>query len=766
MNVSRLSTPTHYSSFVSAIKNSIIQKSLPTGKSLHAQLIKSGFLPEPQLFNHLINLYSKLSDLVDARKLFDEMPHRNLISFSTLISGYSQLGSPQSALDLITQLQKQEISPNQYVFSSLILACTKLNSVNQGKQIHAQVIVSDFESDRFVKTSLIDMYSKCGDLESTFLVFDQCPITIRDPVMYNSMISGLVSFGSYEKALGVFVQAREDFDLRPTGFTFCSLIKACTNLDRGIGEQIHGFSVKTGFDSDCFVGTSLVDMYGRFGDMESSEIVFRSILLTDLALYNAMIVGFSQNGLNELALEFFSELKLVGFNPNECTFSSVLKAFSGLKCASLGRAFHGVVVKSEFCRDLVVNTALIDVYMKCGCVKESCRVFDKMSKRSSVSYNSMILGHGQSGNFNEAVRLFIDMNRMQLEADNATFIVLLSWCPGTERSVYVHAIKRGFGLDLMVQNALLDGLIKGGAVDEAQSFFDKMQQRNVVSWTTIISGLSQLGFDPDALEFFKRMQIESVCPNCFTFSCVLKACGNLANLEQGRCIHGCSIKHGINDEEFTNCSLLDMYAKCGALDESYRLFDELPKKDVVSWNSMISGCAHHGYGNEALKLFEIMEKNGVTPNHVTFVSLLSACSRCGLLDVGVSIFESMTRKYGIVPSMEHYTCMVDMFGRAGMLDRAKLLIDDMPFEPSVSIWNIFLAACKLHGDAELAQLSIDHILRMEGPDNASLLVLMSNMYSEVGMWDDAEKVRKRIRDQGMKKEPGVSWVQIKDKLCL
>ncbi|OVA00787.1 Pentatricopeptide repeat [Macleaya cordata] len=744
------------SSIVSAIKTSTFHKFLPVGQSIHGQIIKSGFLPETQIFNHLLNMYLKSSDFISAQKLFDEMPERNLVSYSTLISGYSRSDTPQFALNLIPLLQKQAFDLNQFVFSSLILACSKLKWVDQGKQIHAQVIVSDFESDPFVQTSLVDMYSKVSDLESAVSAFGSSPIA--DPVIYNSMISGFVSFGSYEEALELFIEGRRTIDLTPTQFTFGSVIKACSNMRREVGEQIHGFSLKTGFDSNCFVGTSLVDMYGKLHDMESSEKVFRSIESVDLALYNSMIVGFSNNNLHEVALEFFGELKSEGLDPNGCTFSSVLKACAGLQCLDLGRTIHGVIVKSEIQQDFVLSTSLIDMYMKCGFVDVSCRLFDTLTERSTVLYNSMLFGHGQNGNFEKAVKLFIDMSRQGVEPNHATFIALMNSCLGHERILYTHVIKHGFGIDLTVQNAFLDGLIKGGEVDEAQYLFDKMQERNVVSWTTIISGLSQLGLDSNALEFFKKMHSArvKVNPNSFTFSSVFGACGSLTDLEQGRCIHGCSIKYGIMGDEFTNSSLLDMYAKCGALDESKKLFDELPKSDVVSWNSMITACAHFGEGHEALKLLEGMEKYRIEPNEVTFTSLLTACSHSGLVDEGVRVFESITGKYCMVPSKEHYVCMVDMFGRAGMLKRAKCLIDSMPYKPDGLIWRTLLASCKLHTNLEFADIA-----STEDQDNSSL-VLMSNIYSELGMWDDVVKLRRRMRDKKEVKEAGLSWVQIRD----
>ncbi|KAF8409428.1 hypothetical protein HHK36_005504 [Tetracentron sinense] len=262
----------------------------------HSIAIKLGFLPETKLYNHLLNLYSKSSDFISARMVFDEMPNINLVSYSTLIYGYSQSGTLQSALNLMPHLQKQALIPNQFVFPSLILACLKLKWVNEGKKIHAQTIVSDLESDPFVKTSIIDIYSKLEDLGSAVSVFSSSPQT-GDPVMYNSMIFGLVSFGYYEEELELFAEARRDINLKLTEFTFGSLIKACSNLGRQVGEQIHSFRVKMGFDSDRFVGTSLIDMYGKLSDMESSKKIFQSIPIVDLALYNSMIVGFSNNDL-------------------------------------------------------------------------------------------------------------------------------------------------------------------------------------------------------------------------------------------------------------------------------------------------------------------------------------------------------------------------------------------------------------------------------------------------------------------------------------
>lgn len=742
-----------YSSIASGIKAAIAQNCVPVGKSIHAYMIKIGSLQETTLWNHLLNLYAKARCLDDARALFDEMPERNLVSYSTLMSAISGLGDPMCALRLLSQLRKAEIELNQFVFSASIVACRKLRKLGLGEQTHAQVMVSGWGSDSFVNAALIDMYSKLGDLASAVSLFGLSPV--EDPVMFNTMVSGYVSFGAHEEALRLFQQARRSFNLHPTEFSFGSMIKACSELERRIGEQLHGLILKMRLDSNCFVGTSLIDMYGRFGDTQSLEMVFQSVQTFDVTLYNAMIGGLIRNGLDTFALDYFHEMRSKGFISNDCTLSGVLKACGGLKSLDLGRAIHGFVEKSSFRQDVVVNTALIDMYIKCGSIKESCQVFGCMHKRNTVSYNSLISGHGQDGNYREALALFNDMNCKHIDVDLATFVALLSSCCGCEWVVYVHAIKHGFASDLMVRTTLLDGLFKDGAADQALEFFDKMRERNVISWTTMISGLTLSGHYSDAMKFFKTMISTEVSPNSFTYSSVLKACGHLAGPEEGKHIHACVIKHGVMDD-YTSSALLDMYARCAALEESRRLFDELTNKDIVVWNTMITGYAQHGYGHEALEMYALLEKENVHPNHVTFVSLLSACSHRGLVEDGIQLFDLMVSKHGIVPSMEHYACMVDLFGRSGMLDRAEQLINGMPFEADVSIWATLLSACKLHGNLDLAELARDQVMKMQGED-VPTVVLMSNMYCEVGRQHDAENLRK-ITGSQTRKEPGFSWV--------
>ncbi|KAJ3702401.1 hypothetical protein LUZ61_006106 [Rhynchospora tenuis] len=525
-------------------------------------------------------------------------------------------------------------------------------------------------------------------------------------------------------------------------------------MERETGEQIHGFIVKTGVDSCPFVGTSLLDFYAQFEEVESMEKVFEGVLYVDIALYNALIGGYSKNRFDEVALGCLNKINYIGLRPNEGTFSSVVDACTELKSLSIGAMVHGLVEKTNFRQHLVVNNALIDMYMKFGTVGDACKVFYTMSVRNTIVYNTMIFGHGQNSYFDEAMVLYNNMRHEGLRSDLATFIALASSCAGNEWSILAHAIRYGFSTDVMVENAILASLLGSGSSKDGMEFFKKLDAKTVVSWTTIISGLANTGFDLDSVNHFKTMHCLGIRSNGFTFSSVLKSCSNLADINLGRSIHSAIVKCGTRCA-FTSCALIDMYTKCGTLDESYRLFDTIDSdgKNLVHWNAMIAGLSRNGYGSEALELYAEMMRQNIVPNCVTFVSLLSACSRCGLLEAGLRLFDEMRYKFGIWPSIEHFACMVDLYGRAGLLDQALDFINSMPLNPDSSIWIIFFGACNIHGNLELAKFAMKKVTGVEA-NNYQANVLMCNIFSKSGKWGDAQKARM----YGPVKEPGLSWV--------
>uniref|UniRef100_UPI0040747504 Synthetic PPR-DYW protein n=1 Tax=synthetic construct TaxID=32630 RepID=UPI0040747504 len=484
--------------------------------------------------------------------------------------------------------------------------------------------------------------------------------------------------------------------------------------------------------------------------------------------WNSKIRGYARNGQPEEALSLYSQMRRSGIKPDNYTFPFVLKACASLSSLKEGKQIHGHVIKSGFESDVYVQSALIDMYAKCGELEDARKVFDEMPERNVVSWNAMISGYAQNGQSEEALELFREMQQEGIKPSEFTFCSVLSACASLGslemgKQIHGYVIKSGFESIVFVGNALIDMYAKCGSIEDARKVFDEMPERTVVSWTAMISGYAQNGQSEEALELFREMQREGVKPDEVTLPSVLSACANLGALEQGKQIHAYVIKSGFESDVFVGSALIDMYAKCGSIEDARKVFDKMPERDVVSWNAMIAAYAQHGHGKEALQLFQQMQQEGVKPSEVTFTSILSACSHAGLVDEGHHYFESMSPDYGITPRVEHYGCMVDLLGRAGRLDEAEDLIKSMPFQPNVVVWGTLLGACRVHGDVERGERAAERILELD-PESAAPYVLLSNIYAAAGRWDEAAKVRKLMKERGVKKEPGCSWIEVNNKV--
>jgi pentatricopeptide repeat protein len=336
---------------------------------------------------------------------------------------------------------------------------------------------------------------------------------------------------------------------------------------------------------------------------------------------------------------------------------------------------------------------------------------------------------------------------------------------GLQYGVWIHAymIKSGFESNISVVNTLLDVYAKCERIELARKVFDKMTERNVVSWTAIIAGYSQYGHANEALTHFYQMQEEDIEPEVITIASVLPACAHLAALQQGKCIHAYIIRRGIELDVPVCTALLTMYAKCGCIEVARQLFDKMAERDLVSWSAMITGYGMHGDGENALALFSQMQQIGMKPDNITFIGILSACSHAGLVDEGLRYFDCMSQDYSLTPGVEHYACMVDLMGRAGCLDEAHNLIKMMPIEPDDSVWGALLGACRIHSNIELGEFVSKRLLELE-PKKVGNYVLLSNIYAAAGRWDDVMKVRSMLKDRGLKKIPGSSWIEIKNRV--
>eukprot|EP01018_Ginkgo_biloba_P026876 Gb_29534 [translate_table: standard] len=741
-------------------------EALEEGKCIHVHIIKYGCKEEIFVRNNLVNMYAKCNRIEDARQVFAKMPIRDVVSWSAMIAGYVQSGDGEKALRMYNQMQRASIMPNQFTFASALKACGILADLENGKSVHAQATKIGFVSNIVLCSALIDVYAKCGRIEDARKVFDKMPK--RDLVTWTAIIVSYTQLVDGKEALKLFCKM-QDIGIKPNHFTLASVLKACASLVAlEHGKQVHAHIVENGMESNVIIRSALVDMYAKCESILDACKVFDRIPKRDVVLWTAMIAGYVQNGHGERALILFRQMQQTAMEPNVFTWASVLKACSSLGVLERGWQIHAHIIKTGLESDLSVGNALVDMYAKCGRIVDAISFFDRMPQRDVISWTSIIAGYMQNDHYEEALQLFHQMHLAGIKPNAFTFTCVLRACAilgFLEQGKHVHAllIRTGSEPVIALGNALVDLYAKCGNVEEARSLFIRMPERDIVSWTVMITGNAQNGNGEEALKLFSQMQQAGMIPDKFSFASVLSACTSLTLLQPSKQLHSYIIKTGFESDVSVGNALVDTYAKCGSIKDACRVFDRMPEQSVVSWNAMIAGFAHHGCGNEALQLFQQMQEIGIKPDHITFIVVLYACSHAGLVDKGHLYFDSMTQDHGITPRLDHYVCMIDLLGRAGCLDEANDLINAMPFEPDALVYKTLLGACRTYGNIELGERTADYILKLELQETASYVIL-SNIYAEAGKWDYVAMVRKIMKDRGVKKKPGHSWIEVRNRV--
>ncbi|XP_057438696.1 putative pentatricopeptide repeat-containing protein At5g52630 [Lotus japonicus] len=430
-----------------------------------------------------------------------------------------------------------------------------------------------------------------------------------------------------------------------------------------------------------------------------------------------------------------------------------------------GLQLHAHIIKTGLETIPLLSHHLINFYSKTQLPNSSLQVFNSSPHRSATTWSSLISSFAQNDLPHLALDFFRQMLRIGLLPDDHILPTAAKSCAALSSihvglSLHALALKTAYHLDVFVASSLVDMYAKCGEIGYARNVFDEMPHRNVVSWSGMIYGYVQLGEDEEALRLFKQVLVEEdVGVNDFTLSSVLRVCGASTLLELGKQIHGLCFKTSFDSSCFVASSLISLYSKCGAVEGAYQAFEELQVRNLGMWNAMLIACAQHAHTNRTFELFEQMKSvGGVKPNFITFLCVLYACSHAGLVEKGQHYFELMKKDYGIEPGSQHYATMVDLLGRAGKLQDAVQVIEEMPMEPTESVWGALLTGCRIHGDTELASYVADRVFE-QGHVSSGLNVLLSNAYAAAGRWEEAARARKMLRDQGIKKETGLSWVE-------
>eukprot|EP01018_Ginkgo_biloba_P015477 Gb_20634 [translate_table: standard] len=754
------------SMYACLLQGCVNTKAPAQGKHVHGYMIKTGYQPEIFIWNHLINMYVKFGKLKDARQVFEKMSERNVVSWTAMITGYAQNGHGEEAFKLFSQMQLAGSNPNQFSFSSVLRACADLANVNQGKQVHAQVIKTGFDSDVCIRTALVTMYATCRSIEDAQKVFEQVPA--GDVVSWNAIISAYAHNGHFNATLELFCQMQLAH-VKANRVTFAAVLSACAGLEAvEYGEELHANIIKIGFVLDVTVSNALITMYAKCRNLEDALRNFDKMPERNVVTWNAIIAGYAQNGHGKEALELFCQMQLGWIKLNHITFASVLSACAALATLQQGEEAHAHIIRSGYESDISVSNALVTMYAKCGSMEAAHKIFNKILERDIVSWNAIIAGYAQNEQGGHALNFFCKMQLAGMKPNEFTFPSILSACASLValeegKGVHAHIIRTGFLLETSAWNALITMYANCGVISDALKLFDKIPTRDKSSWNAMIGGYSQNGYGEEALKLFCQMLWVGLKPDEITFVILLSTCAMLAALEQGKQIHTHVIKTGFELYISSGSSLITMYAKCGSIEDAVKVFDKMSERNVISWTAMIAGYAQHGCGQEALQLFELMQQAGVKPNPITFIGVLSACSHVGLVTEGRCYFDSMSRDHGMTPSVEHYACMVDVLGRAGRLDEAEEFINSTPLEHGTTLWRILLGACRIHGNMELGERAAKCILQLE-PEEVSSYVLLSNIYAAAGKWDDVANVRQLMKDRGVKKEPGRSWIEVRNRV--
>ncbi|XP_022989356.1 pentatricopeptide repeat-containing protein At5g66520-like isoform X1 [Cucurbita maxima] len=490
-------------------------------------------------------------------------------------------------------------------------------------------------------------------------------------------------------------------------------------------SQVHGLILRSGHFQDHYVSGALLKCYANphFSNFDFALKVFSSIPNPNVFIWNIVIKGCLENNNPFKAIYFYGRM-VIDARPNKFSYPTLFKACSVAQAVHEGTQIHCHVVKHGFGTDMHIKSAGIQMYTSFGSFEDARKLLDN-GESDVVCWNTLIDGYLKCGNLEAAKGLFEQMPTRNIG----------SW------------------------NVMISGFAKGGKLGDARKVFDEMRKRDEITWSSMVDGYISAGCYKEALEIFQLMQRQEIIPGRFILCSVLAACSSVGAIDQGRWVHAYLERNSIKLDAVLGTALLDMYAKCGRLDMAWKVFNELQDREVFTWNAMIGGLAIHGRAEDALELFSKMQKGRLKPNGVTLVSILTACAHAGFVDRGLRIFETMKEFYGVEPEMVHYGCVVDLLGRSGLFSEAEELISSMPMKPNAAVWGALLGGCRIHGNVELAE-RVGKILLELDVDNSGYYTLLSNIYAKAGRFDDVAKIRKTMKEKGIKTVPGVSMVDL------
>ncbi|MBA0569168.1 hypothetical protein Golob_006623 [Gossypium lobatum] len=575
-----------------------------------------------------------------------------------------------------------------------------------------------------------------------------------------------------------------------------SLIESSKSMDQL--KQIHGQAIASGLIETPIFLNKVISFccMNKFGDMDHALKLFDQIPEPKTVfLWNTMIKGYSRIHSPKHGISVYLNMLRQNVKPDNYTFPFLFKGFDRNVGFSWGKELHCHVVKFGFGSNVFVQNALIHMYSLCGQMEMARWVFDISCKTDVITWNVIITGYNKTKQYNETSKLFDEMVKNGVVPSSVTLVSLLSACSKLRdlkigKLVHEYIGKCEIKPNLILENALMDmhsacgemdlaigifdrmktrdviswttivsGFINKGEIDLARTYFDQMPEKDYVSWTAMIDGYIRVNCFKEALILFREMQALNIQPDEYTMVSILTACAHLGALQLGEWIKAYIDRNKVKNDVFVGNALIDMYFKCGSVAKAKRVFFEMPRRDKFTWTAMIVGLAINGHGEEALSMFFEMLRASIKPDEITYIGVLCACSHAGLVNEGRKFFASMTAEHGVEPNVAHYGCMVDLLGRAGHLQEACEVIKNMPMKPNKIIWGALLGACRVHKDVGIAEMAAKNILELD-PQNGAVYVLLCNIYAYCKKWDSLHELRESMVHRGIRKTPGCSLIEM------
>ncbi|KAK3153927.1 hypothetical protein QOZ80_2BG0183350 [Eleusine coracana subsp. coracana] len=675
------------------------------GAAAHALAAKSGAVlaGDSVVGNAIVAMYAALGDVAASRVAFASLPDPDVVAWTALIGAQADAGELEEAFDLFQEMQGNGVLPDVISWNTLVSG-----------------------------------FARNGDLDAALHLFDEMRDRGVEPGVnsWNCIISGCVQNAKYDEALGIFQKMCENE--RPDAVTVASVLPACASLqDLSTGKQLHAYVLRYGIKINVYIGASLISMYSECGEFDYARVVFSTIEEKNVTVWNELIQSYIKERRMGKAWEALGLMQKDGLEPDIVTYNSLIAAYA--RAGQKDQAYE-------------LFSVMVDVGLK----------------PNVVSMNALMCGLHQRGLYADALEAFRYMQcssdtRSPIQPTGTTITGVLSLLTDLKldrlgKEVHCYALKNGLTSNIFVSSKLVDLYGKTGDMTYAANVFERIRSKNVVTWNSLLAGYKHNRKPEVALKLFGEMLKSNLHPNLVTIQIALLSCGMTMALRYGREVHSYITKSWPGGYPATLASaLIDMYGKCGNIEDARLVFECTVEKDIAVWNAMMSCYLLHRLPRNVIDMFGYVEQTGIQPDPITFILLLSACKQEGLLEEAQSYFYTMEDVYGIKPTLKHYTCMVDIMGTAGLLEESLTLIQKMPLEPDACLWSTVLKACKLHSNLDIGEKAAKALFELE-PNNTSNYMVLSNIYANTGLWDSTEAVRNAMTEKGLHVKGQYSWL--------